>query len=218
MGTNIDKFVEPSELGSSVGVPIGASVSWLSPSLGAPEPAPPTGFEYADGLPVTTPGSPIFGLTKPEYMKTVANPGAQQRFPRGGSTAAVYGGATPLVTGGNDQHAHTGAALGVSNHNHSMQNHTHNMGSHTHTITPDGSHTHTAGLGGGQLFTSPGVFTNSAGSHQHGGNTGIPNTASTQGPNTSNTGDSGAHGHTLSINNGITTPFFVETAWIIRVI
>lgn len=220
MATNIDKFLEPSELGSGDAVPIGGIIAWMSPSAGAPEPTPPTGFEYCDGTAVSTVGSTLFGLNKPELMRTVAAPAAQQRFPRGADTTSTYGGATAFVTGGNDVHNHTGGTDSQGSHNHSMQSHTHSMQNHTHSITNDGSHTHGRGAGPVDGF-DPNLFGNitaSAGTHNHGGNTGTPSTANTGAPNTSNTGSAGSHSHGLTINNSSTTPFFVQLAWIIRVI
>lgn len=216
MATNIDKFVEPSELGASA-IPIGVCLPWMSPSLGAPEPTPPSGFEYCDGTAVTTVGSPILGATKPALMRTVAAPAATQRVLRGANTTAVYGGATALVTGGGDTHTHTGSTDVQGAHVHNMSSHTHSI-AHTHTISSDGAHVHDAGAGGGTLTGGGAVFTNSTGSHNHSGVTGAASPATSGVPSSANTSSDGAHSHAPTINAGSTLPAYIELAWIIRVI
>lgn len=216
MGTNIDKFVTPAEIPAG-NLPVGACVPWLSPTAGSPQPTPPTGFEYCDGTAVSTIGSPIIGLNKPSLMKTVAAPSIQQRFVRGADTTTPYGGATALVTGGNDLHNHTGNTSTDGTHSHTSAAHVHGLNNHTHSISNDGAHTHTTGSAGGAITSGGTVFTNSSGDHNHTAVTGASagNTASTT---PSDTGSSGSHSHTLSVSNGSTQPYFVELAWIIRVI
>lgn len=218
MATNIDKYVEPSELGASTVVPIGGIIAWMSPSAGAPEPTPPSGYEYCDGTAISTVGSTMLGLTKPSLMRTVAAPAAQQRFIRGADTSVTYGGGTAFVNGGNDQHTHTGNTDSQGSHSHSMQSHTHSLNNHTHSVSSDGAHTHDTGGAGGNIPGAGFLFTNSAGSHSHGGATGTPSTANSGAPSTANTDFQGTHSHGLTINNGSTTPYYTQLAWIIRVI
>jgi len=216
VATNIDKYVEPSEIPAGAGVPVGGIIPWLSPTAGSPEPTPPTGFEYCDGGLVTTVGSPLLGFTKPALMATVANPGAGQRVLRGADTSAVpYGGiANPLVSGGADTHTHAGTS-DPGNHDHSLSAHTHSMSSHSHSIPSQGNHTHN---GAGILLAGGwgGISYVDAGAHTHGGTTGIPSVASTGSPSTVNTGVEGAHTHT--VNAGGQAPANVAVAIIIRVL
>jgi hypothetical protein len=218
VATNIDKYVEPSEIPAGAGVPVGGIIPWLSPIAGAPEPTPPTGFEYCDGGLVTTGGSPLLGFTKPAYMNTVANPTAGQRVPRGADTnAAPYGGiANPPVSAGADAHTHSGTS-DPGTHSHSMSGHTHSQSSHTHTISSQGNHTHQAGSGGTNLAGGfGGISYVDAGAHSHGGNTGGPSVANTGSPSVVNTVGDGAHTHT--VNSGGQAPAHVAIAFIIRVL
>lgn len=219
MALNIDKFLEPSEIGAGIAVPLGGCIPWLSPTVGSPEPTPPIGFEYCDGGLVTTGGSSLLGLAKPALMTTVDNPGASKRFVRGADTTVTYGGATALVTGGADTHIHTGSMTTTGDHNHQMQNHTHSLQNHTHTVniisTDDinrvvfspGSTHRTDALNGDE-------------NHQHTvvGNTGVPSVADTGAPSNNDTTNTGDHTHVLTVDPEDTTPAFVELAWIIRVL
>jgi len=184
---------------SAGSIPIGGIIPWMAPTVGAPQPAAPTGFEYCDGTVVATAG-PMFGLTKPTLMKTVAAPGVTQRMVRGGNTNVAYGGATALVLGGADTHTHTGVTGSAGNHSH-------NVNGHTHPIATDGDHTH-AVVGGGTVnnFSPLGTLAN-AGSHSHGGNTSSGTSTTDSEPN---------HSHSLSPNSSANIPSYVELAWIIR--
>lgn len=191
---------------SAGAIPIGGIIPYMAPTVGAPQPPAPSGYEYCDGTAVSTPGSPLFGFAKPSLMKTVAAPGVTQRVIRGGNTNVAYGGATPLVVGGADTHAHTGGTD-------SQGSHQHNVDPHSHSIANDGSHAHNIAAGGawgtGGPFTPYALQTDFQGSHSHGGGTG--NTAPT-------TNFNGSHSHNLSINAGSNIPSYVELAYIIRVL
>ena len=181
-------------------IPIGGIIPWMSPVLGAPQPTPPTGYEYCDGTAVATMGSPLLGVNKPALMKTVASPGVTQRFIRGGNTNVAYGGATPLAYSGNDSHSHSGSTD-------SQGNHSHNVGPHTHTIGVD-SHTHSGT--GGAIFNNgfpAGALTTHL--HDHGGSTGSSSPT---------TDFQGNHGHNLNVNSSGNVPSCVELAYIIRVL
>lgn len=204
-GTSVKDAIEL--VASAGAIPIGGIIPWMSPTLGAPQPSPPSGYEYCDGTAVSTVGSPLFGFNKPALMKTVAAPGVTQRTIRGGNTNVAYGGATALVTGGSDTHNHTGNTDTQGSHQHQVD-------SHSHTIATDGSHRHIADaanpfFGGSFQYTAPGGVTAYAGSHTHGGATG--NT-------TPNTNSGGSHNHLLSINGSSNLPSYVELAYIIRVL
>ena len=224
MATNIDKFVEPSEIPGSVAVPVGGVIMWMNPNAAAMDPSPPAGFEFCDGTAVTTVGSPLLGETKPNLMVTSA--GGAKGFARGANvTAAPYGVGTALITGGSDSHNHTTNNGG--SHNHSMQGHTHSMQNHTHTVPSGGNHTHTTGTAnqsgvpatggsyqGGVFFHNH--LISSSGSHSH-PNTGGPSTSNTGGPSTSNTDSQGSHNHSVN-NNTIVPVFHTELAFIVRVL
>lgn len=225
MGTNIDKFVEPSEIGASTAVPIGGIVMWMNPNAAAMNPPPPTGFEYCDGTAVTTLGSPFIGQTKPSLMITSA--GGSKGVARGANVnAASYGLGTAIVQGGSDTHNHTvNAAL---DHTHGMKNHTHQMQNHTHTVASSGLHDHgftdtanTAGvpatgttLQGGLIYHNHAV-TNTNSAHTH--TTDAPNTNVTTAPNDNTSDPGGTHGHTTN-NNSTFPAFHAELAFILRVI
>lgn len=209
MATNIDKFVEPSEIPGSVAVPLGGIIGWMNPNPAAMNPSPPAGFEFCDGTAVTTVGSPYLGQIKPNLMVTSA--GGAKGFMRGANvTAAPYGVGTAIVTGGVDSHSHGGSTSSVSDHSHSLQN-------HTHSISSDGSHFHTLlGPTSGEITFNPATpagpdtQTNNAGTHSHGGATGTPSN------NTSSS--AGGHSHSISANSVSHLPVFAEVAQIVRVI
>ena len=195
---------------SAGSIPIGGIIPWMAPTVGAPQPAAPTGFEYCDGTVVATAG-PMFGLTKPTLMRTVAAPGVTQRMVRGGNTSVAYGGATALVLGGADTHTHTGATGSAGSHNH-------NVNGHTHPIASDGLHNHGVFTGAANIIGGGGSPYGGAvsyhnhdiatdGGHTHGGNTSS---------GTSATDFAAAHTHTLSPNSSANIPSYVELAWIIR--
>jgi hypothetical protein len=215
MATNIDKFVEPSELPpGSVGVPVGTVLPWWPNVLGTP-PALPVGFEYCDGTAVTTPGSVYLGQTKPNLM--VTGGGGAKGFPRGGDATVPMGPAVPLATGGSDTHSHTTTSDG-SGHTHQMQSHSHSMQNHSHTISPDGGHYHND-VAGSDFFNGGGALgrTETVANHSHTGATGAPSTASTGGPsNNTTTGGSVNHGHGVNGVGG--PPLHTELAMIVRVI
>lgn len=219
MATNIDKFIEPAELGAGIAIPVGGCFPWMSPVLGSPEPAPPTGFEYCDGGNVVTAGSSLLGRAKPALMATVANPGTAKTFVRGGDTTVAYGGVTSFVSGGSDTHTHTGTNANAGAHDHDMQNHTHAMQSHTHSVnivstndinrtvfSPGATH-RTDGLNGDE-------------NHQHSliGTTGTPSVSDTGAPSNNTTTSAGDHTHVLTVDSASGLPAFVELAWLIRVL
>ena len=206
MATNIDKFLEPSELGSG-NVPIGGIILWQNPALATLNPTPPTGFEYCDGTAVTTPG-PMNGQTKANLMITAA--GGTRGITRGADVnGAGYGSGTALVTGGADTHGHTGGTDSQGNHSHTVNSHT-----HTFTTNSTGAHTHTLPVGSGQITFNPGMpvgrlaTTDSQGTHSHTGTT----ASSAPGTNSA-----GSHSHGLSINAASSLPRYVELAYIVRV-
>lgn len=192
---------------SAGSVPIGGIIPWMSPTLGAPQPAAPTGFEYCDGTVVSTPG-PMFGFTKPALMKSVAAPGVTQRMVRGGNTNVAYGGATALVIGGADTHTHTGTTDLAGSHSHSVNNHTHPIPSQPANNT--GYAVDTGPTASGVFFRydgSPGSHRHVVSAHDHGGNTSN---------GTATTAAVAAHLHNLTPNASANIPSFVELAWIIR--
>ena len=191
---------------SAGSIPIGGIIPWMAPTVGAPQPAAPTGFEYCDGTVVATAG-PMFGFTKPSLMKTVAAPGVTQRMVRGGNTNVAYGGATALVLGGADTHTHTGVTGNAGNHSH-------NVNGHTHPIATQGAsntgYATTEGVPTGAFFTYdgvPGSHRHVVSAHDHGGNT-------SSGTGTTNAAPD--HSHSLSPNSSANIPSYVEMAWIIR--
>lgn len=222
MATNVDKFVEPSEIPGSVAVPLGGVIGWMNPNPAAPNPSPPAGFEFCDGTAVTTPGSPYLGQLKPNLM--VTSSGGAKGFMRGADVTAPYGVGTALILGGSDSHNHTTNSAG--NHNHGMKNHTHSMQNHTHNTLSDGSHTHTTGTanqsgvpatGGsyqGGIFYHNHIISSSGG-HSH--STGGPSTSNTGGPNDNTTDNAGSHNHSIN-NNTILPVAFTEVAQIVRVL
>lgn len=200
MATNVDKYVEPSELPASIGIPLGGIIDWWPTAAGSPQPTPPAGYEYCDGTAVTTVGSLFLGFTKPDLMTTTA--GGTQRVVRGADTTVAYGGPTAFVTGGADTHSHSGPTGGGGAH-------THTVNSHTHSVSSDGAHTHaTAGGGPKQLFGGLEELV-SAGAHSHTGSTGAVS------PGTDATGD---HTHTLTTTADNNIPAFQELAKIVRVL
>jgi len=221
MATNIDKFIEPSELGGG-NTPIGGIIMWQNPSAAAPNPTPPTGFEYCDGTAVTTVGSTMLGQNKPNLMLTSG--GGAKGFPRGADVTVNYGSGTALVSGGADTHTHSTDSPG--DHAHTMSSHTHQMAAHTHGTNSAGSHDHGGNTSGAVQDISSGSQYNggvfyhrhqitSSGSHDHGSTQAASPTA-TDGPSTSNTGNAGSHTHTALSESNV--PVFVELAYIIRVI
>jgi hypothetical protein len=227
MATNIDKFVEPSEIPGSVAVPVGGIIMWMNPTAAAMNPTPPGGFEYCDGTTVTTPGSPLFGEIKPNLMITSA--GGARGVARGADVnAAPYGIGTALITGGNDNHSHSIQSSGT--HSHSMQSHTHNLANHVHGApAPNGGHDHgftdtvnqigvpTTGptYQGGLFYHNHNTFVGPS-AHSHGNSLAAsPNVS--DGPNTSNTDIQGSHAHTAN-NNTIIPVFHTEVAFIVRVL
>jgi len=204
VATNVDKFLEPSEIPASSAIPLGAIIPWWPTVAGTPgsPPTPPTGYEYCDGTAVVTGGSPYIGLTKPSLMITPS--GGAQQFARGADTVAnAIGGASAHVAGGANSHQHGGSTSSVANHSH-------NVTSHSHTIPADGSHTHVHSNPGGTLFGLAGAqLLQTAGSHSHSGSTG--NSAPT-------TDFQGGHSHTLADNSASSLPAFNELAWIVRVL
>jgi len=225
MGTNIDKFVEPSEIPGSVAVPLGGIIGWMNPAAAAMNPTPPAGFEFCDGTAVSTVGSPFFGQLKPNLMVTSA--GGAKGIARGANvTAAPYGVGTALVTGGSDVHNHT--VNNASNHNHGLNSHTHNMNNHTHSVASSGAHDHgftgTANQSGvpatgssyqGGVFYHNHAVSSTNSNHSH--TTAGPSAASTAAPSVSNTADAGSHGHSTN-NNSVFPAFHTEVASIVRVL
>ena len=217
MATNIDKFLEPSEVGAATAVPIGGIIAWMAPTVGAPEPTPPTGYEYCDGTAISTVGSTMLGFSKPTLMRTVAAPAAAQQFVRGADTTTAYGGATAFIAAGADTHTHTGTTDSTGSHAHNMNSHTHST-AHNHTISTDGGHVHDEGTLGGTISGAGSVFTTNDGSHNHSGVTGSASPATSGTPSVANTSNAGTHSHSLNVNAGSTLPAYVEIAWIIRVL
>jgi hypothetical protein len=204
MATNIDKFLEPSEI--SGGIPLGGIIFWQNPNPAAPNPSPPSGFEFCDGTTVTTAG-PMFGAVKANLM--VTSGGGTKGIARGADVTVNYGTGTALVAGGADTHLHGGGTD-------SQGNHDHNVSSHNHTISSDGSHQHTLlGPTSGKITFNPATpagpdtLTNSAGAHTHTGSTG-----STGG----STNFNGGHSHNVTTSSSSSLPRFVELAYIIRVV
>lgn len=225
MATNIDKFVEPTEIPGGSAVPLGGVIGWMNPSAASMNPTPPPGFEYCDGTAVSTVGSPFFGQTKPNLMVTSA--GGTKAFVRGANVnAAPYGVGTAIVQGGSDTHNHTLNNAGT--HNHGMKNHTHTMSAHTHSVPSGGMHDHgftdTANTAGVPATGTPfqgGVFyhnhmvTNTNSAHTH--TTDIPSTPNTSAPNDNTTDNSGDHGHSIN-NNSVLPVLHAEIAYILRVL
>jgi len=222
MATNVDKFVEPSEIPGSVAVPVGGVIMWMNTAAASMNPTPPAGFEFCDGTAVVTVGSPLLGEIKPNLMITSA--GGAKGVARGADVnTAPYGVGTPLVQGGNDLHNHT--ANSVSNHNHGMKNHSHSMQNHTHASGGGGNHTHSTSdavqpTGGGATYQG-GIFAHfhtisSSGSHTHFGS-GTPSSASTGSPNDNTSDGAGSHGHSIN-NNTVFPVFHTEIAFIVRVL
>jgi len=206
MATNVDKYLEPSEIsGAAAVVPVGGIILWQNPNAAAANPPPPTGFEYCDGTAVATAG-PMFGQTKPNLM--VSSGGGTQGMTRGADVTVSYGDGTALVVGGNDIHSHGFTSNSAGGHFHSVDG-------HTHSIPSDGGHTHTLPVGSGEITFNPGMpvgrlaTTNNAGTHSHTGNTG----SSAPGTNSVS-----SHSHGGTTNNASTLPRYVELAYIIRVI
>ena len=211
MATNIDKYVEPSEIPASVAVPLGGFMPWWPTVAGTPgaPPTPPTGFEYCDGTAVSTVGSPYFGFAKPSIMVTPS--GGTLRMVRGVDTVATaIGGATAHQTNGADTHVHSGSTNSAGNHSHTVNAH-----GHTFTTASSGSHSHTLPVGSGEITFNPGMpsgrlaTTNSAGTHSH---TGTTDNAS---PGTNFQGN---HSHSLSVSSASTIPAVLQVAWIVRVL
>jgi len=198
---------------------------WMRPSATAPNPSPPAGFEYCDGTPVTTVGSPLFGENKPSLMITSA--GGAKGLVRGADVTASYGIGTPIVTGGSDTHTHAAVSSGF--HNHSLSNHTHSLGAHVHAALPaGGSHDHgftdTANTTGvpatGATFQGGLTYHNHAvpvgGAHTHGA-TNPPTPDATGTPSVSTTDGQGSHTHTINNNSGLPVRY-AELAFIVRVL
>jgi len=211
MATNIDKYVEPSEIPASVAVPLGACIPWwptVAGTAGSP-PAPPSGFEYADGTAVTTPGSPYSGLNKPSMMVTPS--GGTIRMMRGVDTVAnAIGGANPHITSGSDTHTHSGSTNTTGNHSHIVNSHDHSFSTNT-----AGSHQHTLPTGTGEITFNPSApagrlaTTDSAGSHSHSG------TTNNDSPGTNSRGN---HSHSVSTSGASSVPAVTQMAWIVRVL
>jgi hypothetical protein len=227
MATNVDKFLELSEVPGSVAVPVGGIIMWMNTGAAAMNPTPPGGFEFCDGTAVVTGGSPLLGEIKPNLMITSA--GGTKGVARGADVnAAPYGVGTPLLTGGGDAHDHTMSSE-TFNHTHQMSSHTHSMQNHTHTGGSGGTHGHGftgtsnqagvpatgASYQGGAFFHNHSVGSGSS-SHSHGATSG-PSTASTAGPSSSNTGTESAN-HAHNVNPSPNIPFFTEVAFIVRVL
>ena len=225
MATNIDKYIEASEIGS-VAVPLGGIIGWMNPAAASMNPSPPAGFEFCDGTAVTTSGSPFLGQIKPNLMITSA--GGAKGVARGANvTAAPYGVGTALITGGNDLHTHSSNTAG--DHTHGMKSHTHTMSNHTHTVPSGGSHDHggftdpanQAGVPAtGAVYQGGAFYHNhaipSAGSTHAHPDTGT-NNLPTAGPNDNATDNAGTHSHSLN-NNTILPVFHTEVAQIMRVL
>ncbi len=228
MATNIDKFVEPSEIPGGSGVPIGGILMWMNPGAAATNPTPPIGFEYCDGTAVVTGGSPLLGEIKPNLM--ISSGGGVKGVARGADvTGAPYGVGTPLIVGGADTHSHA-AATGLFNtsHSHTMA-HDHDLSAHTHGTFSGGTHGHgftdtarTAGAPAtGALFAGGGFAHDhdipaGSGSHAH-GSTGTPSPDLSGASSAPNTGPNGAnHSHTIASDGNL--PTFTEVAFIVRVI
>jgi hypothetical protein len=225
MATNIDKFLEPSEVAAATAVPVGGIIMWMNPSAASMNPTPPAGFEYCDGTAVSTIGSPMLGITKPSLMITSA--GGAKGIARGANVnAAPYGVGTALVQGGADTHNHTTNAAGA--HTHGMKNHTHLMQSHTHPVASSGAHDHsltdtanTAGVPATGTAFQGGLFyhnhsvtsTNSAHTHVTDG----PSSNVTAAPNDNTTDASLDHSHSVN-NNSVFPAFHTELAFIVRVL
>lgn len=224
MATNIDKFVEPSEI-SATGIPVGGVIMWMNPAAASMNPTPPTGFEYCDGTAVATVGSPLMGQIKPNLMITSA--GGAKGVVRGANVnAAPYGVGTAIVQGGSDTHNHTTNNAGV--HTHGMKNHTHQMQNHTHTVASSGAHDHgftdTANNSGvpstgtafqGGLLYHNHAVTNTNSAHTH--VTDAPNNNVTTAPNDNTSDSSGDHNHSVN-NNTVFPVYHAELAFIVRVI
>tara|TARA_R100001244_G_scaffold25113_4_gene25553 strand:+ start:13103 stop:13672 length:570 start_codon:yes stop_codon:yes gene_type:complete len=179
-------------------IPVGACIPWMSPTLGAPQPDLPAGWEYADGGAVSTLGSLILGLNKPALMKTVENTGTTASFIKGADTGTAYGGATALVSGGASTHTHTG------------------------NTSTDGSHAHTGAVASGGATTSSTESSNQGAldlsSITGGSDTVALSHDHTVGSHVHAISSDGDHNHTLNIVAGSSQPPFVEMAWIIRVL
>jgi len=207
MATNIDKFLEPSELGIAGNVPIGGIILWQNPDPASVNPSPPTSYEFCDGTAVTTPG-PMNGQTKANLMVTAA--GGVKGMVRGANvTGAAYGDGTALVVGGADTHQHNGGTTS------SDGSHPHTVNSHNHSISSDGVHAHTLlGPTSGKITfnpatpTGPNDITNMQGSHSH---TGFTGNAS---PSTNSAGN---HQHSFNTTAASTLPRYIELAYIVRV-
>lgn len=199
---------------ASGGVPIGGIIPWMSPTVGSPQPTPPTGFEYCDGTAVSTIGSTMLGLTKPSLMRTVAAPAAAQRVIRGANTTVPYGGATAFAAGGADSHSHTVGVYPAGGHNH-------NQNLHYHGIPTGAQHQH---------YSSPAPIPMGSGQvgFPTGGQTISAYTAGFNGSDHNHTGlTTGAfadilstpdHFHTTSPGMTSSLPAYQELAWIVRVL
>lgn len=153
-------------LKDGVFIPIGGVIAWWSDGGNIP-----TNWEICDGAVVTTPESPLLGLTKPNLIT---------KFIRGVANSNLR--VTPQP-GGADTHSHV-----VDSHGHGIGSdgsHGHTVNSHYHDVFGECNGNYGGGCanaangaaGHGQSgLTSPG--TDSQGSHNHGGGTGnaSPNT------------------------------------------
>lgn len=203
---------------TAAGVPLGVVVDWWRPNT---TDAVPTGYLVCDGGAVGTIGSIFDGQNTPNLTN---------KFRRGVTVLAGYGGPGAPASAGADSHAHT-----VSSHQHSMQSHVHSL-SHAHTVNShthgtSGSHNHAqnvssslsgAGTPGGpsETFDATGGTDHhhhvQSESHEHNADT-----PGTSGADTSNTGVSspsdtgGASPGTDSISN---VPAYVGLVPIIKVL
>jgi hypothetical protein len=199
-------------------VPIGAVIAWW------PETAndtPPENFEWCDGLPVSTPGSPLFNRFKPSLMRSPDAPGAVQSFIRGADADSAYGGANPLITGGSDDHSHSGITSvdGL---------HAHTPGSIRLGIVNEPAHNHTGKTSGANTDNIGKDFVDNAaladfdehshtisqdGAHDHGAKT-SGNSLDSSGQ----TSNASAHDHAIASDAQNNDPIYVELAWIVRVL
>lgn len=187
--------------------PVGSVKTWLRATNAI---ALPAGWLICDGSTVVDASSAYNGKVLPDM---------RGRFLRGHASLSNgnFSSDTVYFAGGTIPNG--GADSNNLNHAHSTPNHQHNIsaGSHFHTLSlntsSDGSHFHNAGPPGGQIFTSPGVFTSTDGNHSHtvNGNTG------TSGSNFFTDADGGGPSTGGSLGSVDNRPAYHELVVIIKI-